>query len=229
MHDLTLPHTHVPGSLKNIIGLGLKFIPVPRRPNRKIPDSFSRFTKDFHTKVYFSGRPLISEEVYNSKLHVDSEWIPKPWDIPPDIHDRTNAFRRQILKLLRVKRAKSTNILPFQNRALSALALRTDVLVVNCDKNLGPALINTSTYVERAFKDHLSKPEVYKQYTEDEATTHMEGVAKQVKMWMHKYSTSTKKRKGLSNQSLKYLRATFDPDTAKLPVLYLTLKVHKDP
>ena len=229
MHNLTLPHTNVPGSLKNIIGLGMKFIPVPRRPNRKIPDSFSRFKKDLHTKVYFSGRPLVTEKAYNPKLHVESDWMPKPWDIPQDIHDRTNNFRRQLLKLLRVKRAKSTNLLPFQTRALSALAIRTDVLVVNCDKNLGPALINTSTYVDRAFKDHLSNPEVYKELTEDEATTHMEGVAKQVIQWIKTYSTSTKTRQGLSKQSLSYLRATLDPKTAKLPVLYLTLKVHKDP
>ena len=229
MHDLTLPHTHVPSSLKNIIGLGLKLIPVPRRHNRKIPDSFSRFTKDFHTKVYFAGRPITSEEIFNPKLHVNSKWIPKPWHIPTDIHDRTNSFRRQILRLLRVKRAKSYNLLPFQSRALSALAMRHDILVVNCDKNLGPALINTSTYVNRAFDDHLSNAQVYKQYTEDEATDHMEKVATEVRLWLIKYAKSTKTRQGISKQSLKYLRTNFDPDKSKLPVLYLTLKVHKDP
>ena len=57
----------------------------------------------------------------------------------------------------------------------------------------------------------------------------MEKVAKKVKTWLHTYSTSTKTRQGLSKQSLSYLRANFCPDDAKLPVLYLTLKVHKDP
>ena len=57
----------------------------------------------------------------------------------------------------------------------------------------------------------------------------MEKVATEVRLWLIKYATSTKTRQGISKQSLKYLRTNFDPDKSKLPVLYLTLKVHKDP
>ena len=229
MHDLTLPHTQLPKSLTTIIGLGLKFIPTPRRPNRNPTSSFERFTKDFHTKVYFAGRPLISEEIFNPKLHVESTWEPKPWDIPDDIHLRTKSFHRQIRRLLKVRRPKTTNLLPFQTRALSTLARRTDILVVNCDKNLGPAVINTSTYVNRAFTDHLNNDKVYKELDEDEATRHMKSVAIKLRFLIAKYAKSTKHKQGIGKQGLKYLKSNYNPDEAKFPVFYLTLKVHKDP
>ena len=229
MHDLTNKETYIPRSLTSIIGLGLKFIPTPRRPNRKPTSSFARFQKDLYTKVFFSGRPLPEDKKYNKKMQVVSEWEPKPWDIPDTIHDRLQLFRRHILRLMRIKRPRTTNLLPFQMRALSNLALRTDVLVVNCDKNLGPALINTSTYVERAFKDHLDCPATYIQMKEEEATSHMRTVAHKIKLWINKYSTKTKTRQAICATELSYLRSTFEPEKATLPVFYLTLKVHKSP
>ena len=229
MHDLTTKDTPIPKSLTTIIGLGLKFIPTPRRPNRKPTSSFDRFRKDFNTKVFFSGRPLPEDKKYNNKMQVASEWEPKPWDIPETIHDRLTHFRRQILREMKIKRPRTTNLLPFQTRALSKLAQRTDVLVVSCDKNLGPALINTSTYIDRAFTDHLNCRTTYKELTEEEAHFHMSKVAKTIWEWMIKYSTTTKKHKGICRKELSFLQANFEPENAKLPVFYLTLKVHKNP
>ena len=93
-------------------------------------------------------------------------------------------FQRQILRLMRKRRRRTTNLLPFQRRALSILALRTDVLVVYCDKILGPALIDTAIYVSRAFTDHLSNTGTYRELTEEEATLHMRGVATKLKLWL---------------------------------------------
>ena len=229
MHDLTTPETHIPISLSTIIGLSLKFIPTPRRPDRNPTSSFDRFKKDLTIKVFFSGRPLPEENKYNKKMQVVSEWEPKPWDIPNTILTRLDHFRRSIRLLMRQKRPKTVNLLPFQQRALAALALRTDVLVATCDKNLGPALITTATYISRAFTDHLNCEKTYKKMSEEEAHTHMCGVANQIKIWLNKYKTSTKKRKGICKKELRYLNATFQPEDAKIPVFYITLKVHKTP
>ena len=229
MHDLTTKDTHIPKTLTTIIGLGLKFIPTPRRPNRNPISSFARFRKDLLTKVYFSGRPIPEEKKYNVKMPVTSDWEPKPWDIPETIHDRLANFRRHIRRSMKTKRPKTTNLLPFQTRALANLAQRTDVLVVSCDKNLGPALINTTTYVDRAFEDHLACPITYKEFTEEEADAHMRKVAQEINLWLMKYRTSTKKRQGIDKKELSFLNANFDPEHAQLPVFYLTLKVHKTP
>ena len=163
-------------------------------------------------------------------MHFPSDWIPKDWDIPDEIHTRYDSFRRTILSSLKRRRAKIPNLLPYQLKAIANLRSRTDVLVVTCDKNLGPAIIDTSTYIKRAYDDHLAHPTVYKELTEDEATNKMIDVKEKVIRWLHKYSTSTKTRTGISTQELAYLSHHLkDKEPKKLPIFYLTLKVHKSP
>ena len=72
LHDLTLPSTDLPKSLKSVIGLGLKFCPVPTILNRRPTTTFARFRKDLLTKVYFSGRPNESDEVFIPSIHFPS-------------------------------------------------------------------------------------------------------------------------------------------------------------
>ena len=228
MHDLTEPTTHVPKSLSTIIGLGLKFCPTPRRPNRNPTESLTRFHKDFLTKVFFSGRPKIAEEIFHPKMHMESDWEPKHWDIPLTIHKRFKAFQTAILSKIRQTHRRTSNLLPIKQRAISILAKRIIVLVINCDKNAGPALIDTTTYVNRVFSDHLSNKDTYRELSEDEAKTHMTNVAEDLQKLLNKYSTGTRSRTAISKQELKFLNYHFDPQ-AKLPVFYLTLKVHYPP
>ena len=89
--------------------------------------------------------------------------------------------------------------------------------------------MNTSTYIDWEFLDHLSNKAAYKVITEEEATQHMQEVARKMEIWLKKYATGTKTRQKVSRQELHYLLANFNPSTAKLPVFYLTLKVHKSP
>jgi len=148
MHDLTNPTIPIPKFLTTIIGLDLKFIPSPRFPSRSPTASFARFQKDLLTKVFFADQPKPpTDEPYNPKMHVGSDWEPKLWDIPNTIHERLAIFKSQMRNLMRKRRPRINNLFPFQKRAISTLALCNDVLVVNSDKNAGPALIVTSTYV----------------------------------------------------------------------------------
>ena len=230
LHDMTLPTTTLPKCLTSVIGLGLKFCPVPtildRRPNKTI----ARFRKDFLTKVYFSGRPLNRDEEFIPKMHYPSDWEPKEWDIPAEILERLASFRHTILCSLKRRRPNIPNILPYQSRAITNLRERTDVLVVSCDKNLGPAIIDKSTYIDRAYSDHLAHASVYSTLTKTRAITKMNRVKQIVLMWLHKYSTSTKTRKGLAKQELAYLSHHLKfKDHDKFPIFYLTLKVHKSP
>ena len=230
LHDLTLPTTTLPKCLTSIVGLGLKFCPVPsildRRPNK----TFARFRKDLLTKVYFSGRPLKRDEEFIPKMHYPSDWEPKEWDIPDEILKRLSSFRRTILCSLKRRRPNTPNLLPYQSRAITNLRERTDVLVVSCDKNLGPAIIDTTTYVARAYADHLANTSVYLSLTATEATTKSTQLKKTVLKWLHKYSTSTKRRKGLASQELAYLTHHLKfGNHDKFPIFYLTLKVHKSP
>ena len=230
MHDMTLPATQLPKCLRTIIGLGLQFCPTPSFLNRRPADTYARFRKDFLTKVYFSGRPIKSKEEFIPKMHFASDWEPKEWDIPQDALTRLDSFNRGVHRLLKRRRPNTPNLLPYQLRAIAEMRDRTDVLVVNCDKKVGPAIINKSTYVARAFTDHLADPTVYQEYSENDAYTHMSKVYAQVRRWLTKYSTSTKNRKRIGDQELAYLRQHLtEAHAAQLSIFYLTLKVHKSP
>jgi len=118
-------------------------------------ETLDHFRKDLYTKTYYARRPQKREDIFIPKMHVESDWEPKEWDISTPIVDRYNRFCTTIKTLFRKKRREENNLLPFQKLALKSLALCTDILVVNCDKNLGPAIIETATYVRRAFTEHL--------------------------------------------------------------------------
>lgn len=90
-------------------------------------------------------------------------------------------------------------------RSLSELSSCNDILIVHCNKNLEPAVINRDTYISRAFTDHLSDTNVYQELTEDKANLHMLDTSKRISYWLHKFSTSTKTRKGIAKQELAYL------------------------
>ena len=223
MHDLSSSQVDVPPNLSSLLGLGMKFCPVERfTTTSDLATTLARFRKDLYTKTYYSGRDMIQEEPFIPKMHVASDWEPMHWDLPDDIIDRYSAFEAAMKRQFKKKRRETNNLLPYQKQALRTLANRTDLMVINCDKNLGPAVIDTATYIDRAYLDHLSTP-AYKEYTESEATAHMDRTAATIKKWLSKHKDK------LGKQELAYLRHHFNPSEAKFPVFYLTAKVHKDP
>ena len=219
-HDLTPKSTVIPANLDALLGLGLKFCPIPRYTPRDNTDTLARFEKDLYVKTFFAGRPMNREEIYIPSMRVENDWQPKEWDLPDEILQRFINFSRTINKLFKKRRRTENNLLPYQKITLQSLANRQDILIVSCDNNLGPAIIDTKSYVELAFKNHLHT-EAYKELTEEEATAHMNGVATKIQMWLHKH------KKSFGKQELKYLRANFNPDDAKLSVFYQTMKIHK--
>ena len=163
-------------------------------------------------------------------MHFPSDWEPKEWDIPNDALNRLAQFNAGVHRQLKIRRPNTPNLLPYQLLTIAEMNNRNDILVVNCDKKVGPAVIDTSTYVSRAFSDHLDTSSVYKELTEDAAHTHMTNVYQLVRRWLSKFSTTTRNKKGIGQQELAYLRKHLTEEHAQqLSIFYLTLKVHKSP
>ena len=188
-HDLAPKSTVIPANLDALLGLVLKFCPIPRYTPRDNTDTLARFEKDLYVKTFFAGRPMNREEIYIPSMRVENDWQPKEWDLPDEILQRFINFSRTINKLFKKRRRTENNLLPYQKITLQSLATRQDILIVSCDKNLGPAIIDTKSYVELALKNHLHT-EAYKELTEEEATAHMNGVAAKIQIWLHKHKTS---------------------------------------
>jgi hypothetical protein len=87
-----------------------------------------------------------AEETYNPKMYAASEWNPPNLFTPPEIRARLAAFKAALKGLYKKRRCPS-NLLKHQRRDLDALRNQYTFLIVQCDKNLGPAVIekpNTS-------------------------------------------------------------------------------------
>ena len=147
MHDLTGPKCIVPPNSSALIGLGMEFCPTERLSYVNSTESIDRFQKDLYTKVYYSGRHLSQEEPFILQTHTTSTWQPLPFDLPPEIIVCINYFAFTIWRLFRKKKRMGNNLLPFQKLVLKTLALRKYILIVLCNKNLGPAVIQTKTYI----------------------------------------------------------------------------------
>ena len=169
-HDLTAPQTNTPKNLSSLLGLGLKFCPIPRHTNNFPIEHLLRFQKDLNNKVFFSGRPPDPNRTpINPKLYIESGWQPMPWHIPREIHQRRSNFETAIASTFRKSKRKTQNLLPSQKRAMSQLMQRDDLLVVPADKNLGTVLIDTATYINKAFTEHLNNSEAYRELSLEDA------------------------------------------------------------
>ena len=235
-HDFTRSKT-APKNLRSLLGLGLKFIPTPRYSN-KWPNlkasTFDRFKRSLHLRIHFANTTNDSNltqdeqeaaaEAYNPRMYVKSHWSPPPWTWPRQLDPRLALFDEQLHKLFRRKRGK-TNLLPHQHRALRELQLQRDFLIVPCDKNLGPAIIQTEDYIRMAFRDHLNDTTTYKRLSTGEVNLAKAQQMNTLRTWIkkHKASLSAMEKKFL-RQKMKDNENDMEEPFARF---YLTLKAHK--
>ena len=223
-HDLTstLPS---PLNLKSLLGLGLKFIPTPpattlfrslEQPDKTIP----YLDRSMRLKCFFVNHRDLDSDSFNPRMHIPSDWEPPPQFYPPSIALRMNRFYNS-LRPFYVKSRIRTNILPYHRHALNTLRNQHDLLVVQCDKNLGPAIIERDWYIQLAYSEHLCNPNVYRRLNDAQMETQNNSNLQKLLNWMrkHKQDFSKNERKFLNN----YLRSVTDP----IPKFYLLMKVHK--
>ena len=73
-------------NLHYLLGLGLKFIPTPRRTNtwNKLKEtSMPKFQQAIHLCFHFAGTKTSSDNTYDPKMYVRSNWTPPHWTLPP--------------------------------------------------------------------------------------------------------------------------------------------------
>ena len=78
-HDLTLQDTAKPANIGSLLGLGLKFVPIPSRttPWKKIKTmTANRLWRDLELKCYFAGE--VSTFKPDGRMYVRSKWTPPP-------------------------------------------------------------------------------------------------------------------------------------------------------
>ena len=131
-----------PKNLGSLLGLGLKFIPTPRTTpkwSRLQTNSVNRLHRDLLLKSYFAGEDI--DNAIDTRMYVKSKWTPPPWHFPKALHNRFLSFAYFLRQHFKHCKKKTENLLPHQHRTLKELQQSDTLLVVQCDKNLGLALI----------------------------------------------------------------------------------------
>jgi hypothetical protein len=139
-HDLTA-WLKPPRNIRSLLGLNLKCIPTPLRNTqwRKFEEEIlHRFGRELKVNVFTAGKE--EDPDYNPKMYIKSDWTPRSFQIPYEIQTHLNDFK-QALKLLVKPQRYASNMLRHQQRVLNQPSNQNDFLCVQCDKNLGPAIV----------------------------------------------------------------------------------------
>ena len=187
--------------------------------------TFDRFNRSLHLKFHFAGLDNDGDdddanEDYNPRMYIPSNWTPPAWTYPHQMKSRVEAFQKTLKKVFRPRRGKP-NLLPHQQRTLDDLQSQNTFLIVPCDKNLGPSIIEWDKYIKLAMTDHLRDRRTYKKLTQGQQTNAHTRIAKSIEEWIKKYKVN------LSKPIRKFLRTNLKDNTDPWARFYLTLKVHK--
>ena len=223
-HDFTKRHKPQK-NLRSLLGLGLKFIPTPSLTNswsRLKKSSYDRLFHYIHLRFHFAGKPPSEGTTsYDPTLYVHSTWTPPHWTIPPiALEERLSRFSTALNKLFKTRKGK-TNLFPHQHRALRTLQQQQTFLIVPCDKNLGPVIIECHDYLIIAMRDHLSDTTTYKSLTTSEIDRYSSEIKKHILGWLKKYN------KKLTKIERAFLRKELKSNQSPYARFYLTLKAHK--
>ena len=109
-HDMTSCST--PLNIRSLLGLNLKFCPVPRHTTRSGAETLTRFRKDLLVKVYFANRDSDDEDAskddFDPVLYMNKGWEPPRFTIPDEINQRLDIFESKIATLFKKINASAT-------------------------------------------------------------------------------------------------------------------------
>ena len=221
-HDLTT-RLKPPPNLRSLLGLSLKFIPNPRYnvswddyKNITIP----KLIRDLKVKIFFADTP--PDPDFNQRMYAPSDWKPPEQLMPQSLTRRLDNLESALKEIVKKKKGKQ-NLMNHQREALSYLRKQKDFLIVQCDKNLGPAIIEREEYIKFAIIDHLSDHNTYQRLSQRESERKAIYLRDQIRSW-----TKTHKRV-ISKSEKKFILHNLDQNTAPFAAFYLMMKVHKTP
>ena len=171
-------------------------------------------------KMYFANNPIENNDDFDSKMYKRSNWTPPPWTENFELTARLDAFQKRCRHLFKKKKGRS-NLLPHFRAALQYLQSHPELMMVICDKGLGPAVILRTRYIQLGYTDHLDDSTTYKFLTPFEATMRIGQIRIVLQNWINKYAAT------VNSQCKKYMNRKLRDNTDPYSYLYLTMKVHK--
>ena len=115
------------------------------------------------------------------KLYFRSNWKPPDYEFHPELIERLERFKQAIKTMVSRQRRSRSNLLPLQRTGYAFLRRNNNLHVFKTDKNLGPAIIETKSYIQRALDEHLSDSNTYGKLHELAADSWMDELRDEIK------------------------------------------------
>ncbi len=181
--------------------------------------------KTIRTRYFLQTNGTTENNSYKKQIYIkNAAWNPPP--APLHIEDKITEFEKS-LKVLhsqlisKHKYKKRTNLTPLQVKTLKELKTNKGITIKPTDKNLGPAILDTSQYISQVLKEHLLTP-AYKQLSQLEVTRAIENLKTTLKNLIQTNTQLLSKSELTSfERSLRLYH--------RLPIFYGLPKVHKEP
>jgi len=212
-----------PAGFNILLGLGLNYCIEQRKPTPNIQKTMDKINNSVRLKAWLTENPLEKNQNYNPKLYLPSRW--KPPEASIEIEKRLKEFKTALTEEKNknaITTISKSNLTKLQQSCLEKIKNDRRYIVCLSDKNLGPVILERSTYFERCLSDHLLCNSTYRQLTENEATERVHNTRRTL------LQLRLNHRNDLTEAENTYFRRNANL-THRLPQFYITIKIHKNP
>jgi hypothetical protein len=223
-----------PPQIKELLWLGLKFNLEKALPKPAITTAIARLRRDIRIKFHIDAdgnnvvidkhgkRHTLKTPGFDPKLYIKSQTY-DPEEASPAIEAAINAFEHKLTTLTKANRCTKQHNLPASARLLLRnMKNNTNFIVLNTDKNLGPAILERSVYITRCLTDHLRDTRTYKQLTNLAAQQQIRQTERLMQQLILHH------RRTLEEHERTYFHRVFQI-YRRIPQFYTIPKVHKKP
>ena len=211
-----------PKGTADLLWNGLKFCVEKPLPKPKLEETIERLTNDVRRQFFWNDTTTIDDD-FNHKLYVKSSWSPPK--ASPTIEAALVAFKDKTTTLVQQnlqEQKRQHNLSRIPRNLLRTLPDNTDFIFPPADKNLGPCVLERSTYKVRCYTDHLSDTSTYRRLTQASALQKLHAATYQFHLLIERY------KEQLPSNERTYFKRCFQEER-RIPQFYCTPKVHKSP
>lgn len=217
-HDLTSPPADLPATLKRLLGLNLNFCPTPRRlSTTDLLEQLPGFVRSLRLRYLF--RKNDNKTFTKSSIYVKNEAFEPP-PLPPAIEATLQTIKQRFQVTTLVSK-RHFNMTKTQRDLLKTLMFWHDLKVLLTDKNLGPAIMTSTQYVDFCL-DHLQDTTTYRNIHAPP-----EAILRLLKSTARKYYERMFQRYGYDENWKDTTIITYKIDARSLNVFYALAKIHK--
>lgn len=225
-------HLTPPLGLESVLGYDLKHCVQHKTPQTDASKILARLERDVRLRFLHND---CTEEVepeddpyeqYDPKIYVKlKDWEPDRG--PDEIETELATFRQQFTNLVaNHKPTPASNLSDRQDKLLASLRKARQFIVTPTDKNLGPAILERSQYMQRCFQDHLLNEHTYRRLDDPKSRTLRYNARANIILAI---AQATKRGQLNHAEETYFSRSIAEEPIRRPPQFYILPKVHKTP